>query len=137
MLSTTIGTGGRGTGNCNAGHSRRIWQYRGAFVDEPLKNLMQELGNAINDSLSESDRIAEAIGEIKRAGYDVFLVLEATIGFNRRDENADEYEDEQVESAESAEEPKRTYEATKRVKFTSQDHRFLRALKIAVDDESR
>ena len=33
-------------------------------MDEPLKNLMQELGNAINDSLSESDRIAEAIGEV-------------------------------------------------------------------------
>jgi hypothetical protein len=104
-------------------------------VDEPLKNLMQELGNAINDSLSESDRIAEAIGEIKRAGYDVFLVLEATIGFNRRDENADEDDDEQVESTE--EQPKRTFETTAKVKFTSQDHRFLRALKIAVDDESR
>src|SRR3954471_9896331 len=86
-------------------------------VEEPLKNLMQELGNAINDSLSESDRIAEAIGEIKRAGYDVFLVLEATIGFNRPAENADEDEDEQVESAEVSEEPKRTYETTKRVKF--------------------
>ena len=48
---------------------------------------MQELGNAINDSLSDSDRIAEAIGEIKQAGYDVFLVLEATIGFNKRDED--------------------------------------------------
>ena len=47
---------------------------------------MQELGNAINESLSDSDRIAGAIGEIKRAGYDVFLVLEATIGFNKRDE---------------------------------------------------
>ena len=47
---------------------------------------MQDLGNAINDSLSDSERIAEAIGEIKRAGYDVFLVLEATIGFNRRDD---------------------------------------------------
>ena len=58
-------------------------------MDEPLKHLMQELGNAINDSLSESDRIAEAIGEIKSAGYDVFLVLEATIGFNRRDESAE------------------------------------------------
>jgi len=103
-------------------------------VDEPLKNLMQELGNAINDSLSESDRIAEAIGEIKRAGYDVFLVLEATIGFNRRDENADEDDEEQVESTD---EPKRTFETTSKVKFTSQDHRFLRALKIAVDDESR
>jgi hypothetical protein len=101
-------------------------------VDEPLKRLMQELGNAINDSLSESDRIAEAIGEIKRAGYDVFLVLEATIGFNRRDEGAED-EDEEVEA--TSEEPKRTFEATGKIKFTSQDHRFLRALKIAVDDE--
>jgi hypothetical protein len=94
---------------------------------------MQELGNAINDSLSESDRIAEAIGEIKRAGYDVFLVLEATIGFNRRDEDADE----ENEELEVTEEPKRTFEATGKIKFTSQDHRFLRALKIAVDEENR
>jgi len=95
---------------------------------------MQELGNAINDSLSESDRIAEAIGEIKRAGYDVFLVLEATIGFNRRDENGDEDEEQQ---GEVTEEPKRGFEATGKIKFTSQDHRFLRALKIAVDEENR
>jgi hypothetical protein len=95
---------------------------------------MQELGNAINDSLSESDRIAEAIGEIKRAGYDVFLVLEATIGFNRRDENAEE-EEEPTEVTE--EQPKRTFEAAGKIKFTSQDHRFLRALKIAVDEENR
>ena len=53
-------------------------------MDDRLKELMQELGNAINESLSDSDRIAAAIGEIKRAGYDVFLVLEATIGFNKR-----------------------------------------------------
>jgi len=101
-------------------------------VDEPLKNLMQELGNAINDSLSESDRIAEAIGEIKRAGYDVFLVLEATIGFNKRDEN-DQSSDEEV-----TEEPERKhgFESAGKVKFTTQDHRFLKALKIAVDDDS-
>ena len=96
---------------------------------------MQELGNAINDSLSESDRIAEAIGEIKRAGYDVFLVLEATIGFNRRDENAEDEDDDQSEVTEEPKEPKRTFEATGKIKFTSQDHRFLRALKIAVDEE--
>ena len=36
-------------------------------MDERLKDLMQDLGNAINESLSDSDRIAEAIGEIKRA----------------------------------------------------------------------
>lgn len=107
------------------------------FVDEPLKHLMQELGNAINDSLSESDRIAEAIGEIKRAGYDVFLVLEATIGFNRRDENAEDEDEDQTEVSEEPKEPKRTFEATGKIKFTSQDHRFLRALKIAVDEENR
>ncbi len=50
---------------------------------------MQDLGNAINESLSDSERIAEAIGEIKRAGYDVFLVLEATIGFNKREDGED------------------------------------------------
>jgi hypothetical protein len=102
-------------------------------VDEPLKNLMQELGNAINDSLSESDRIAEAIGEIKRAGYDVFLVLEATIGFNKRDENDEMSEDE----ASAEPERKHGFESAGKVKFTSQDHRFLKALKIAVDDDSR
>jgi ABC-type branched-subunit amino acid transport system substrate-binding protein len=94
---------------------------------------MQELGNAINDSLSESDRIAEAIGEIKKAGYDVFLVLEATIGFNSREEGSENEEEE----LEVTEEPKRNFEATGKIKFTSQDHRFLRALKIAVDDENR
>jgi hypothetical protein len=93
---------------------------------------MQELGNAINDSLSESDRIAEAIGEIKRAGYDVFLVLEATIGFNRRDESNGEEE----EPTEVAEQPQRTFETTGKIKFTSQDHRFLKALKIAVDNDN-
>jgi len=105
-------------------------------VDEPLKRLMQELGNAINDSLSESDRIAEAIGEIKKAGYDVFLVLEATVGFNRRDENG-ESDDEEENEVSDEKEPKRTFESTGTIKLTSQDHRFLRALKIAVDDDSR
>ncbi len=98
-------------------------------MEDRLKNLMQELGNAINDSLSDSDRIAEAIGEIKQAGYDVFLVLEATIGFNKRDG------DEETEGT-SEKEPKRVFESTGKFKFTNQDQRFLRALKIAVDEES-
>lgn len=88
---------------------------------------MQELGNAINESLSDSDRIAEAIGEIKRAGYDVFLVLEATIGFNKR-------EDADAEEAADAPRPSRIA-STGKIKLTTQDQKFLRALKIAVDDE--
>ena len=76
-------------------------------MEEKLKELMQELGNAINESLSDSDRIAAAIGEIKRAGYDVFLVLEATIGFNKRDESGEYEPEEDAEAAEfeGAEDP--------------------------------
>jgi len=99
-------------------------------VEEKLKDLMQELGNAINESLSDSDRIAAAIGEIKRAGYDVFLVLEATIGFNKREESDEDAE------VETEAEPKRRFEANGKIKLTSQDQKFLRALKIAIDDEN-
>ena len=88
---------------------------------------MQDLGNAINESLSDSERIAEAIGEIKRAGYDVFLVLEATIGFNKRDE------DEESDPASDAEPTELT--AVGKVRFTTQDQRFLKALRITIDEE--
>jgi hypothetical protein len=97
---------------------------RKAIVEERLKELMQELGNAINESLSDSDRIAGAIGEIKRAGYDVFLVLEATIGFNRRENAGDE----------PAEEPARRHDPPGKIRLTSQDQKFLKALKISVDE---
>ena len=98
-------------------------------MDDRLKELMQELGNAINESLSDSERIAAAIGDIKTAGYDVFLVLEATIGFNKRDEAADD-------AAEDDEAPSiQAFESAGKVKWTSQDHKFLKALKIAVDEE--
>jgi len=95
-------------------------------VEERLKGLMQDLGNAINESLSDSERIAEAIGEIKSAGYDVFLVLEATIGFNKRDGEESTDEDSAV-----------THETTTtgKVRFTTQDQRFLKALRITADEE--
>jgi hypothetical protein len=105
-------------------------------LEDRLKELMQELGNAINESLSDSDRIAGAIGEIKRSGYDVFLVLEATIGFNKRDESTEE-ETEESENAAAEPPAKRRFESTGKIKLTTQDQKFLRALKIAIDEEAR
>jgi hypothetical protein len=90
---------------------------------------MQELGNAINESLSDSDRIAAAIGEIRRAGFDVFLVLEATIGFNKRGDNDDD-----SDSPESGEE-KLQFTSPDGFRWTSQDEKFLKALKISVETE--
>jgi hypothetical protein len=104
-------------------------------LEDRLKELMQELGNAINESLSDSDRIAAAIGDIKRAGYDVFLVLEATIGFNKREEGDETEDTNETIEVDSKPEPRRR--KVGKIQLTSQDQKFLRALKISVDDENR
>ncbi len=112
-----------------------MWpEGKGRIVEEKLKVLMQELGNAINESLSDSDRIAAAIGEIRRAGYDVFLVLEATIGFNKRTEG--DTDTPEVEEDAPAERPPARERKSRILKWTSQDQKFLRALKIAIDEEN-
>ena len=93
-------------------------------LDENLKQLMKELGAAINDALSESEDISEAIQNVRNAGYDVFLVLEATIGFNKRSktESGEEVTANGLKSGEM------------KLKVTAQDLKFLRSLKISVED---
>jgi hypothetical protein len=59
-------------------------------MDDNLKRLMKDLGAAINESLSESESVSGAISDIRDAGYDVFLILEATIGFHRRNQDQSE-----------------------------------------------
>ena len=92
-------------------------------MDDNLKQLMKELGAAINDALSDSEEISEAIQNVRNAGYDVFLVLEATIGFNRR-------------SKLEGEEPTASWlkSGEMKLKVTAQDLKFLRSLKISVED---
>jgi hypothetical protein len=91
-------------------------------VNPKLKALMKELGEAINESLSESEPISEVIGKIKAGGYDVFLVLEATIGFNK----TDEAEANAVTATGARKEPE--------FKISSQDMKFLKSLRISLDE---
>ena len=94
-------------------------------LDDNFKSLIKELGSAINDSLSESERIAEVMSRIRSAGYDLFLVLEVTIGFNKRGE------------ANLVHRQKLTPEELQNGEFhlTNKDEQFLRALKISVEKE--
>jgi cell division GTPase FtsZ len=48
-------------------------------LDPQLKQLMKELGDAINESLSDSEQVSDVVSRIKEGGQDVFLVVEATI----------------------------------------------------------
>jgi hypothetical protein len=78
-----------------------------------MKQLLRELGRAINEAVSDSERLTDAIAAIKANGYDVFLMLDAVVGLSRRSPDADEA-----------------------LAITSQDHRFLKSLKIRLDDEA-
>ena len=53
-------------------------------LDDRMKQILRELGHAINDTVSDSDRIAEAISSVRAAGFDIVLKLDATIGLARR-----------------------------------------------------
>jgi hypothetical protein len=81
-------------------------------LDDNLKNLLRELGHAINDTVSESERITGAIAGVRAHGYDIVLKLDATIGLARRDADSPETE------------------------LTPQDRRFLESLRIQVDQDS-
>jgi len=91
----------------------------GLQLDDNLKHLIKELGAAINDALSESEGISDAIQQVRDAGYDVFLVLEATIGFNKRSKDG--------------EESVNGRSADMKLRVTAQDLKFLRSLKISIE----
>lgn len=93
-------------------------------MNDQLKHLIKELGEAINESLSESEQIGNVIAKIKAQGYDVFLVLEATIGFSKHDE-------------ETANEPAvvaSRHHSEAEFKINAQDLKFLKSLRITLDD---
>ena len=87
-------------------------------IDDRLKVLIKELGDAINGALSQSAEINDAIQNVKNAGYDVVLALEATIGFNKK----------------SPQDPMEEGTEDSKLKITSQDLRFLQSLKISIED---
>jgi hypothetical protein len=106
---------------CDVSHQRR--PIPGGFVDQQLKQLMKDLGEAINESLSDSESIAEVVARIKEGGYDIFLVLEATIGVSKQGEHSTD-----KTSLVS------TLSTNAELKVSDQDLKFLKSLRIKIDD---
>src|SRR6195952_1204314 len=61
-----------------------------AALNQKVKNLIQKLGEAIHESVSESENIAGVVKNIRDQGFDVMLMLEATIGLNQVDTESEE-----------------------------------------------
>lgn len=88
-------------------------------MNQKVKNLIQKLGEAIHESVSESENIAGVVKNIRDQGFDVMLMLEATIGLNQVDTEAEESTDPHDVTAGT---------------FTSHDLNFLKSLRISLPD---
>ncbi len=98
--------------------------FEGDAVDPQLKQLMKELGDAINESLSDSEQISEVVSRIKDGGYDIFLVLEATIGVSKQGEKSPDKTSLVT-----------TLSTNPEFKINDQDLKFLKSLRIKIDEE--
>jgi hypothetical protein len=96
-------------------------------VEKELQDLVQQLGTAIDESIAQSEGIAAIVQDMERAGYDLTLVLEATMRLSPKNKPAD------------GETPEAEFDASLPVltpsgKFdlTLEDQEFLQALKVAI-----
>jgi hypothetical protein len=88
-----------------------------------LKELIQQLGEAIHESVIESEQIAGVVQDIRKYGFDVLLMLEATIGLNEVGAKSSDSSPAADSTGESA-------------PFTQNDLSFLKSLRISVEGES-
>jgi len=88
-------------------------------LNQKVKNLIQKLGEAIHETVSESEDIAVVVKNIREQGFDVLLMLEATIGLNEVETSSEETTEDTVETSGP---------------FTSSDLSFLKSLRISVSE---
>ena len=49
-------------------------------IDDEAKEIVREIGSAINESVENSTKVAEAIERLREAGYEMELTLRLEIG---------------------------------------------------------
>ena len=54
-------------------------------LNDHLRQMLKDLGQAINESISGSGRVHESIQRIRDEGYNLYMVLDAKVGVNRRE----------------------------------------------------
>jgi uncharacterized protein (UPF0335 family) len=94
-------------------------------LNQQVKDLIQKLGEAIHESVSESDQISGVVREIREQGFDVLLMLEATIGLNEVDESDETDGDGDGENGTTIDGGP----------FTRHDLTFLKSLRITTEED--
>jgi hypothetical protein len=95
--------------------------------EDRLRRLVQNLEKSIEQAIASSPQVEECLGRIRDEGYELSLVLQATLAFAPRGE----LDQEQVDEVAGI-----TKELSTSLEMSSLDKKFLRSLKIAVDEEA-
>ena len=88
-----------------------------------LRELIQQLGEAIHEAVIENEQIAGVVQDIRQNGFDVLLMLEASIALN--DLSAKEEAHADAPDGSDSDQP-----------FSQNDLSFLRQLRISVDGKN-
>ena len=94
-------------------------------MNQKLRKLVQQLGEAIHETVSESEHIAGVVQDIRKQGFDVLLMLEATIGLNELEQQPG-----------PVLEPSKTEDHEDKGTFTAQDLNFLKSLRIGIEGDT-
>jgi hypothetical protein len=84
-------------------------------IDDEAKEIVREIGTAINESVENSPKVAEAIERLRDAGYEMELTLRLEIGL--RPNSDDEAEDGTM------------------LELTDEDVQILQRMKIRIDPD--
>jgi hypothetical protein len=91
-------------------------------INDDAKELVQEIGEAINAAVERSPEVADAISRLRAAGYEMELTLKLESGLRETETG-----DEDGTAAEAVEQG-----AT--LELTDEDRRTLRSMKIRFDE---
>jgi len=87
-------------------------------IDDDAKEIVREIGTAINESVENSTKVAEAIERLREAGYEMELTLRLEIGL--RPHVGDDDDETSTEDS---------------LELTEEDLQILQRMKIRIDPE--
>ena len=87
-------------------------------IDDDAKEIVREIGTAINESVENSTKVAEAIERLREAGYEMELTLRLEIGLRPHAGDDDEAASEGAN-----------------LDLTEEDLQVLQRMKIRIDPE--
>ena len=97
--------------------SLRKGQLAALEIDDDAKEIVREIGTAINESVENSTKVAEAIERLREAGYEMELTLRLEIGLRPHAEDEDGESD------------------STNLELTEEDIQVLQRMKIRIDPE--